>query len=178
MSALGCGGLVDKLRKAYGEEHLGQGILAGSFPVDGGFNGFFIRGAESIHWGRLLELPFLEQPLDAVVAEYEELKNLFRLPVQPVLFVSSLNHGDRIALLDRMPLHTLVFEYHVRRGDTGERVELFLAALHHRTLKGPSGAPKCGAAEAGGGTAGELSRDELAEILDISLELAQMARAS
>lgn len=137
---------------------------------------FFVKANETIYWGKIFTGPAGFREISNLNREIHRLINTFQHPVMPFVFFQELTSGH--ALLKTLPAAAQCFEYSFLKSDGG--TALALKDLHQKPLQvlppGEAGDQET-VRKSYASSPLKLSRSEMAELMDLSLDLKRLPPA-
>jgi hypothetical protein len=145
---------------------------------------FILRQSERIYWGKRWGDDEGIHPPMKLVDEYERTNEMFRQKVIPVIFMTPRTLRLRSELQKLMPLSTIIMAYQIQQQGDSQSIDLCRADFD--SIEEPSGRcmlpvdrakqafPPVSSKGMSRSYEAALTKDELSELLEISLELAQL----
>ncbi len=132
--------------------------------ASGGNNPFFLKTQAGIHWVRVFEEALTLQGLPALRHDLERVSQMFRQKVRFYLFAPG--YSEDFNLTTSQPHDALFFEYFPLKSRFGQGV-----ALRERKIDFQEKSPLSPAPSSGRLCNARLERDELSELINLSLDL-------
>lgn len=128
-------------------------------------NQFFLKKSGEVVWGRVFYQPFCVRFAEMIQKELARMQQSLKQAIKLVIFFPTLTAGED--LLRKMPGNPLIFEYYFMQSKSGRAI-----AIREWSKEGPAEkemTPPQGAYRFF--KQAKLTRQELSEIIDLSLEL-------
>ena len=129
---------------------------------------FFIKTADRIVWARVFPQSASYREISSLGREIQKLLDSFQSPVRPYLFFQEISSGH--GLLKALPGQPQCFEFSFVKTEQGTALVLKDFHPSFRVAPPPALAPEAQDASTAGSVA-RLSRSEISELIELSLEL-------
>lgn len=134
---------------------------------------FFVKTSETIYWGRLFTASAGYKDVTELSREMQKLMQTFNLPVKSFVFFPELVSGH--GLLKALPGKPSCYEFSFLRSEAGSALalkELHVSAARVQPPADQAEAPLPPAPRSAASM--RLSRSEIAELMDLSLQLKRL----
>ncbi len=165
--------LLDALRQAVRERfkiHHTDPVFSLNYDRE---DQFYLKSPETIYWGRLLMMPLTYQNALQLDREFESISGRFQTRLCPVIFCPAVQSG--IGILAAFKIRPSCFEYTLLKSASGTSLALRDIPLEEEGPNSVSSSLPVEKYKQSSSAEGQtrpplLSRSEIAELLEISLE--------